>query len=212
MTIRTARRIAVPAALALSLGLALTACADDSGDGSTPADETTTSAGADDGASPGTDDTDDTATDDDASPSASASPEHRTAAGLLAIATAEKKAGGTAFAIDDPDRDNTWEVDVATGKISVEVEVSADGTEVVRTEEDDLDADDRRALADAKFSITQAIERTVATAGGDLDDAELDEDDGRYHWSVTVLVDGAETDFRVGLQDGKVAPEPDDND
>jgi uncharacterized membrane protein YkoI len=214
MTIRTARRIAVPAALALSLGLALTACADDSGDGSTPADETTTSAGADDGASPGTDDTDDTATDDDASPSASASasPEPRTAAGLLAIATAEKKAGGTAFAIDDPDRDNTWEVDVATGKISVEVEVSADGTEVVRTEEDDLDADDRRALADAKFSITQAIERTVATAGGDLDDAELDEDDGRYHWSVTVLVDGAETDFRVGLQDGKVAPEPDDND
>ncbi|SKC81128.1 Uncharacterized membrane protein YkoI [Krasilnikoviella flava] len=137
-------------------------------------------------------------------------PEHRTAAGLLAIATAEKKAGGTAFAIDDPDRDNTWEIGVATGKISVEVEVSADGTEVVGTRDDDLDADDRQAIADAKFSITQAIERTVATSGGDLDDAELDEDDGRFQWSVTVLVDGAEVDFRVGTQDGTVTQERED--
>lgn len=206
MSNRTARRLAVPAALALTLGLALTACADDSDDGA-PAAETTTSTG-DEAATDTT--TDDAATDDmgdAASPSASAAPEHRTAAGLLAIATAEKKAGGTAYAIDDPDRDNTWEVDVATGTISVEVEVSADGTEVVRTQEDDLDADDRRALTDATVSITQAIERTVAKSGGDLDDAELDEDDGRYHWSVTVLVDGAETDYRVGTQDGKVVQE-----
>lgn len=207
MSNRTARRIAVPAALALTLGLALTACADGAGDGGAPAEETATSSGADTA-------TDDTPTDDatdTTSPSASVAPEHRTAAGLLAIATAEKKAGGTAYAIDDPDRDNTWEVDVATGTISVEVEVSADGTEVVRTQEDDLDADDRRALADATVSITQAVERTVATSGGALDDAELDEDDGRYHWSVTVLVDGAETDYRVGTQDGKVVQERGDD-
>ncbi|MFD6136647.1 hypothetical protein [Isoptericola sp. NPDC060257] len=197
MSNRAARRLAVPVALALALGLTLTACAD--GDGGAPADTPATSA------------TEDTATDDTTSPSASAAPEHRTAAGLLAIATAEKKAGGTAYAIDDPDRDNTWEVDVATGTISVEVEVSADGTEVVRTQEDDLDADDRRALADATVSITRAIERTVAKSGGDLDDAELDEDDGRYHWSVTVLVDGVETDYRVGTQDGKVVQERDDD-
>ncbi|WP_079576497.1 hypothetical protein [Krasilnikoviella flava] len=201
MSNRTARRTAVPVALALTLGLVLTACADDSGDGAAPAGGTTTS--TDDPATSG-------ATDDGASPSASAVPEHRTAAGLLAIATAEKKAGGTAFAIDDPDRDNTWEIGVATGKISVEVEVSADGTEVVGTRDDDLDADDRQAIADAKFSITQAIERTVATSGGDLDDAELDEDDGRFQWSVTVLVDGAEVDFRVGTQDGTVTQERED--
>ncbi|MEL7977645.1 PepSY domain-containing protein [Isoptericola sp. F-RaC21] len=207
MSNRTARRLAVPTALALTLGLTLTACADDAGDGAAPTGEATTSASDDGATSPATDDT----TDDGASPSASAAPEHRTAAGLLAIATAEKKAGGTAFAIDDPDRDTTWEVDVATGKISVEVEVSADGTEVVGTRDDDLDADDRRALADARFSISQAIERTVAKTGGDLDDAELDEDDGRYHWSVTVLVDGVETDYRVGTQDGKVTEEPADD-
>lgn len=208
MSNRTARRLAAPA---LTLGLTLTACADDSGEGSgeggTPASETTTSADDDTTDDTSTDDTDD----DGASPSASAATEHGTAAGLLAIATAEKKAGGTAYAIDDPDRDNTWEVDVATGKISVEVEVSADGTEVVGTRDDDLDADDRRALDAATFSITQAIERAVAKAGGDLDDAELDEDDGRYHWSVTVLVDGAETDYRVGTQDGKVTQERDDD-
>ncbi|MFE5307960.1 PepSY domain-containing protein [Isoptericola sp. NPDC056605] len=211
MSNRTARRLAVPAALALTLGLTLTACADGSGDDGAPAGDATTSAGATDDTT-----TDDTTPDDggaaeDTSPSASAEPEHRTAAGLLAIATAEKKAGGTAFAIDDPDRDNTWEVDVATGTISIEVEVSADGTEVVRTQEDDLDADDRRALADATLSLTQAIERAVASSGGDLDDAELDEDDGRYHWSVTVLVDGAETDYRVGTQDGKVVQGRDDD-
>ncbi|MFE5294456.1 hypothetical protein ACFQ8T_19930 [Isoptericola sp. NPDC056618] len=206
MSNRAARRLAVPAALALALGLTLTACADD--DGGAPADTPATSAAE----GTATDDaTDDDTTDDMTSPSASAAPEHRTAAGLLAIATAEKKAGGTAYAIDDPDRDNTWEVDVATGTISVEVEVSADGTEVVRTQEDDLDADDRRALADATVSITRAIERTVAKSGGDLDDAELDEDDGRYHWSVTVLVDGVETDYRVGTQDGKVVQERDDD-
>lgn len=202
MSNRTARRLAVPAALALALGLTLTACADD--DGGAPADAPATSAAEDTA-------TDEGSTDDTTSPSASAAPEHRTAAGLLAIATAERKAGGTAYAIDDPDRDNTWEVDVATGTISVEVEVSADGTEVVRTQEDDLDADDRRALADATVSITQAIERTVARSAGDLDDAELDEDDGRYHWSVTVLVDGVETDYRVGTQDGKVVQERGDD-
>ncbi|MGH3588579.1 MAG: hypothetical protein ACRDQ0_19905, partial [Pseudonocardia sp.] len=135
MSNRTARRLAAPAALALTLGLTLTACADDSGEGSdeggAPAAETTTSTGDDTTDDTSTDDTDDA--DDDASPSDSAAAEHSTAAGLLAIATAEKKAGGTAYAIDDPDRDNTWEVDVATGKISVEVEVSADGTEVVGT-------------------------------------------------------------------------------
>jgi len=203
MSNRTARRLAVPAALALALGLTLTACGDDSagpGDGDAPA-ETTADAGA----------SDDAGTDEGASSSASAAPEHRTAAGLLAIATAEKKAGGTAYAIDDPDRDNTWEVDVATGTISVEVEVSGDGTEVVGTRDDDLDAGDRRALDAATFSITQAIERTVATSGGDLDDTELDEDDGRYHWSVAVLVDGTETDYRVGTQDGKVVQERGDD-
>ncbi|MCZ2264147.1 hypothetical protein [Isoptericola sp. QY 916] len=207
MSNRTARRLAVPAALALALGLTLTACADGSDDGGAPAGETATPAGDD----TATDDATDDATEGASSPSASAAPEHRTAAGLLAIATAEKKAGGTAYAIDDPDRDNTWEVDVATGTISVEVEVSADGTEVVGTQDDDLDADDRRALDAATFSITQAIERTVARSAGDLDDAELDEDDGRYHWSVTVLVDGVETDYRVGTQDGKVVQERGDD-
>jgi len=205
MSHRTARRLSVPTALALALGLALTACADGSGDGGASAEETATSAAA------ATGDATDDASEGASSPGASATPEHRTAAGLLAIATAEKKAGGTAYAIDDPDRDNTWEVDVATGTISVEVEVSADGTEVVRTQDDDLDAGDRRALDAATVSISQAIERTVAKSGGELDDAELDEDDGRYHWAVTVLEDGAETDYRVGTQDGKVVQERSDD-
>ncbi|GAA1721453.1 hypothetical protein GCM10009809_16390 [Isoptericola hypogeus] len=211
MNLRSARRATVPAALAVSLGLVLTACGDGSGDDTPPAGDATTAAPTDD-AEPDDTSADGTTSDDDAAPDATTSPERRTAAGLRAIVTAEKEAGGTAFAIDDPDRDNTWEVDVSTGKLSVEVEVSADGGEVVRTENDDLDADDRRAIADARYTIGQAIERTVAKAGGALEDAELDGDDGRYHWSVTVLVDGAEVDYRVGTQTGKVTPEPADDD
>jgi uncharacterized membrane protein YkoI len=226
MNLRSARRATVPAALALTLGLVLTACGEGSGDDTPPADEPTTAATTDDAepddaepddAEPDdttSDDTtsDDTTSDDDAAPDATVSPERRTAAGLRAIVTAEREAGGTAFAIDDPDRANTWGVDVSTGNLSVEVEVSADGGEVIRTENDDLDADERRAIAEARFTIGQAIERTVARAGGALEDAELDGDDGRYHWSVTVLVDGAEVDYRVGTQSGKVTPEPADDD
>ncbi|MFI2105299.1 PepSY domain-containing protein [Isoptericola sp. NPDC019693] len=212
MSNRTARRLTVPAALALTLGLTLTACADGSDAGDAPVDATTTSAdesapddaATDDSTEDNTDDSTGAGDDDTA-------PQDRTTAGLKAIATAEKEAGGTAYAVDDPDRDNTWEVDVATGTTSVEVEVSADGTEVVRTQDDDLDADDRRALDAATVSITQAIERTVAESGGDLEDAELDEDDGRDHWSVTVLTDGTETDYRVGTQDGKVVQDRDED-
>lgn len=60
-----------------------------------------------------------------------------------AIEAAEQEADGTAYEIDDQDDDETWEVDVAKGKTSSEVQVAADGTARVEDADDDLDDDDR---------------------------------------------------------------------
>lgn len=114
-----------------------------------------------------------------------------TATALAAIQTAETEAGGTAYEIDDQDDDGTWEVDVRVEDHSVEVTVSADGTEVLETEQDDLDGDDRAALDAATITLSEAIELSIAEVGGVLDDAELeDEDDGQpHHWEVSVDTD-----------------------
>ncbi len=206
MKLRSARRATAPVALAVSLGLVLTACGGGSEPDVTPVPADTAGETTDDG-------TDDTETSDGTdTPDPAATPEDLTAAALAAIATAEEHAGGTAYAIDDPDRDNTWEVDVATGDSAVEVEVDIAGSDVVRTENDDLDPDDRRALDDATISLPDAIERTMAEADGTFDDAELDEEDDRYRWSVSVDRGSRDSvDYWVDMQSGEVTPEPDDD-
>lgn len=136
--------------------------------------------------------TDDAGTADDAVPTTAAATtttvtedaeEWRTA-----IDTAESEAGGTAYELDDQDDDDTWEVDVAVDDRSVEVTVSADGTQVVGTEDDDLDDDDRRALAAATITLADAITTALAEVPGTFDDAELDADDGTFAWEVTIDV------------------------
>lgn len=213
----TSKRLTVTTALALTLSLGLTACSDDEPDVETPVDEPGTTApaetgsddaddadddqgddaddsagdtgddNADDGANTGDDDADDE--NEDASTGAPG--DDLTAIALVAIETAEAEAGGTAYEIDDQDEDGTWEVDVRVDDRSVEVTVSADGTEVTETEDDDLDDDDRAALDAATITLREAIELAVAEAGGVLDDAELEgEDDGEpHHWEVTVDTD-----------------------
>lgn len=203
-SMNTSKRLTVTTALALTLSLGLTACGDNEPDVEQPADDPASSAPAettttDDGG-------DDTGATEDASASEAPSGaddagdttapggdagSDLTAIALVAIDTAEAEAGGTAYEIDDQDDDGTWEVDVRVGDRSVEVTVSADGTQVVGTEDDDLDDDDRAALDASTITLAEAIELAVAEAGGVLDDAELEgEDDGRpHHWEVTVDTD-----------------------
>lgn len=191
-------RCTTVAALALSLGLALAACGDN-GDNAArteddkPAGTTQTSPEGIDTPSP--------------SPNQPGALDDVTAAGLQAIATAEAHGDGVAYSIDFDD-DNTWEVEVAAGNRTIEVEVDVAGTEVLNTGDDDLD-DDRRGLDDAQISITEAIERVIAGTGGVLDDADLDDDD---HWSVTVdLPDRDDVDYRVDTGNGEVTEEEDDD-
>ncbi|WP_420111959.1 PepSY domain-containing protein [Pseudactinotalea sp.] len=193
----------LPAGAVLALALGLAGCGspeDSSGPGGTTGatDEATTEAATTEDEST----TDDSTTDDDAAIES----DDVTAAGLAAIATAERDTGGVAFAIDrDDDGDEGWDVDVRTGDTMVEVEVSADGTSVVRSEDDDLDGDDRAAIDAAEITLTEAIEIAVAETGGVLDDAELSDDDNPLHYEVTVdTADRDDVDVDVDAVTGEV--------
>lgn len=127
-------------------------------------------------------------------------------AALAAIATAEQEAGGTAYELDDQDDDGTWEVDVAVGDRSVEVTVSADGSEVVRTDDDGrLDGDDRRALDAATTGLVDAITTALAEVDGTLDDVELDDEGGTFAWEVSIDEQGGgDVEVYVDVTTGKV--------
>ena len=129
----------------------------------------------------------------------------RNAAALRAIATAEQSEGGTAYAIDDEDDDRSWEVDVMVGDRSVEVEVSWDGNSVISRDDDDDDDDERRALERAQVSLSEAIEAALAKVPGELDDAELDDDDDRDAWEVTIdEADDDDVEVYVSIEDGSI--------
>lgn len=195
------------AALALALAVGLSACgsADDTIEGvdaQAPGGALTTE-------QPTSEETTGTAgtaeeTTSAASGSSAASDEDLTATALRAIGTAEKEAGGTAYEIDDQDRDGTWEVDVAVDGSSVEVTVAQDGRSVVRTQDDGtLDEDDRAGLAEATITLQDAIQLAVDEVGGVLDDAGLGEDDGQHHWEVEVdRTDQAGDDVEVKISVG----------
>ncbi|AEG42985.1 PepSY domain-containing protein [Isoptericola variabilis] len=196
-------RIATPA-LALALGLTLAACGQGDGNEATPGegDHLAGSPGGNRTALPSDDATQvSPQPSDDAS--AAGGGDDATAAALAAITAAEDQAGGTAFAVDDADENDTWEVKVRVGDASQEVEVDADG-QVVSTEDGDLDDGDRQALDGAQVTLAEAIESALAEGNGTLDDAELDDEDDTYFWAVTVDEDGDDVDYRVDLASGEV--------
>ncbi len=108
---------------------------------------------------------------------------------VTAITTAEARAGGRAFELERGD-DDTWEVHVAVGDREVEVVVSAQGTDVQSSRDDDgIDAEERAALDAAVTTLADAV-RIAATGnpGGErLDEVRLDEDGGVWRWSVEVM-------------------------
>lgn len=144
-----------------------------------------------------------------ASPSttAPAAPGDTLTAALAAIATAEKAVGGIAVGIDDEDDDKTWEVDVQTENRRVEVKISADGTTIVKQEDEDHEADDWAAASGAKIRIADAMKAALAHTPGRFDDADLDDDNKRWHWDVSVYPQGStnSTDLEVDLANGQVS-------
>ncbi|WP_407319623.1 hypothetical protein UQW22_04145 [Isoptericola halotolerans] len=215
MTLRRTRPAGI--ALALMLGLTLTACSDDPPTAETPVDPGSASADPTDEADAATGDAagedDDGAdggagTDDGGgSDAGSEALGDRTTTALAAVATAEAEVEGAAYAIGDDDEGSSWEVDVALGDETVVASVDGTGGQVLGTETDDLDDDDRAALDAASVGLPEAIQRVVGESGGTLEDAELETDGGVAHWKVSVLTSaGDEEEYLVDLIDGAVTP------
>lgn len=209
-TTKLTKTLIVTAISALALGLsacggetpqdqATPAVSVDPGQNETSATETPTGEPTAEATDPATSEA---PTQDAGEPTGEAVPNDLTAAAIEAIRTAEAEVGGVAYEIDDIDDDGTWEIDVWVENRSIEVEVSADGLTVVKTDDDDdMDSDDRAALESAQVDIVAAIETAVEHAGGVLDEAELDDEDGRWVWDISVRGHGS---VDVDIQTGEI--------
>lgn len=130
-----------------------------------------------------------------------------------AIDLAEKEIGGKAIEIDFDD-EKTWELTVLKGSEEHEVEINAEGTEVLKKEKDDDQADkeDVDALKKAKISLKEALERALDEQAGTIDDAEL-ESDRNITWSVEIYPGGKadSVDVYVSAMNGEIVDEPEDD-
>lgn len=201
------RRIAISTIAVAALGLA--ACgsdATDPGDAVTPVVPQDTAIvntpRADDPVDSAPAETTDPAATDDGTQGTPAAPapggDQMAALGEIqrAIQLAETESGGVAYKIDDEDNDDAWEVDVllpdGTG---MEVKVDRAGQNVLETENDD-DADVTELPS---TTLMDAISAAVAHIPGVLDDAELDDEDGRVVWKVELdqTADGDDVELHL---------------
>lgn len=117
-----------------------------------------------------------------------------------AIATAEG-AGGTAISIDSDDS-GTWEVSTLDQDTKFEYTISADGSSVEATEEDSADTEDTEKLGAADISLLDAITAVGELHQGELDDAELDRENGEVRYEISLQ--GERMDYLVDPASGEV--------
>lgn len=133
-------------------------------------------------------------------------------AAQAAIDLAEKEISGAATEMDFDD--GRWEIDVIKGTEKHEVVVNAEGTEIVKKEKDDDQADqkDVDALKKAKTSLKDALKKAIDEQAGTIDEADLDTD-GEPTWSVEIYPEGKtdSIDVYVSVTDGKIVDEPADD-
>jgi uncharacterized membrane protein YkoI len=210
MSKRSARRRTTPV-LALVLGLSLAGCAGENDrNEATPGDNDEFLAGSPGGnrtALPGEDAS--VASSPEASPADDGSEDEGTGIGgstttaLEAIRAAEEEAGGDAYSIEDSDEDSVWEIDVAVGDQTIDVEVDENG-EVVETEEGALDSDERAVIEAAEVGLAEAIELVREEGSGILEEVELEIDGDHSHWAVTLIVKQGEVEYSVDTKSGEV--------
>lgn len=134
-----------------------------------------------------------------------------------AIAAAEGEVDGTAYEVDfeeadddddddDDEQEPHWSVGVISGDREWEVRVSADGADVLGTEEDDADSDDVSELDAATVTLEEAIDAAAEDTSGDLDDASLDDDNGTLYWEVSIYPEGEQRsqDIDVDAESGGI--------
>lgn len=129
---------------------------------------------------------------------------------LRAVRTAERSVGrGNAYDIES-DRlrgRRVWEVKVARGTVRpYEIDVSADGRQVLRRRRESKVGDDVGKVAKAKVSLERALRIAGRRAGGArFDEAEIDRWRGRLAWEATFKRSGnREVEVRIDARSGKV--------
>lgn len=91
--------------------------------------------------------------------------------------------GGIIVDIDREEGRNTYDIDLVLDNQVIELEVDVDGT--VREDERDSDDDDVREARAATVTAAEAIREALDRhPDGYLDEAQLDEDDGRLYWEI----------------------------
>lgn len=134
-------------------------------------------------------------------------------AAQAAIDLAEKEIDGKAIEIDFDD-EKTWELTVLKGSEKHEVEINAEGTEIVKKAKDDDEAEreDVDALKKAKTSLKDALKKAIDEQAGTIDEADL-ESDGEPTWSVEIYPEGKtdSVDAYVSAIDGSIVDEPEDD-
>lgn len=130
-------------------------------------------------------------------------------AALAAIDTAIAEfSGSKAVAFDREDDGSAYDVDVADGTTLREVRVSADGSSVEKSEEDDLDSDEAEEAAAATVDMKDAIETALGEQTGTLTDVELDhEDDDKakpLRWEIEIEDSNTDHEIYVSATDGSV--------
>ncbi len=102
----------------------------------------------------------------------------------------------------DHDDNGTWEVTTLDGETKFEYSVSADGSSIEATEEDSADTEDTEELGAADISLLEAINAVGEAHQGDLDDAELDAENGEVRYEISLQ--GERMDYLVDPSTGEV--------
>lgn len=105
--------------------------------------------------------------------------------GFAAVALAESVVPGSQVIELDRGR-STWEVVAISGDQEFELVINADGTQVLRQEQERADTEDVARLAQAQVRIVDAIRTAMTSVAGEFDEAELDTKRGQVVWEVEI--------------------------
>ncbi len=129
-----------------------------------------------------------------------------------AMSIAQGAASGTVGRVEQEMEDGriVWNVRVtASDGTRTDVRIDAETGNVIRTRTGNAEAreriDDDAASADSKISQSRAIEIAKGLNSGNVENAELEAEDGRLAWKVRlVAADGTRMDVRIDAETGNV--------
>ena len=116
-------------------------------------------------------------------------------------ALAEYEGGVITEFEDNTDDDGYVEVFVYDGETEWELEVDSESFEIIDTEDDGIDDDDRQEAEAVEIEISEAIQTAESEAGAEPTDGELDTEDGTVVWEIELDND---TEVYVDVTNGDV--------